>query len=85
MPLICSSKMRVAVGTDVEASCFLGAQIDRNRVLVLFAAAQIYVASRKLCEPSPAVYQLGRGNEPMIEVGKVTPADALYMTPPVTV
>jgi hypothetical protein len=28
------------------------------------------------------VYQLGRGNDPMIEVGNVIPAEALYMTPP---
>jgi hypothetical protein len=27
------------------------------------------------------VYQLGRGSDPMIDVGNVTPADALYMTP----
>jgi hypothetical protein len=25
------------------------------------------------------LYQYGRGSEPMIEVGKVTPADALYI------
>jgi len=28
------------------------------------------------------VYQLGRGSEPMIEVGSIIPADALYMIAP---
>jgi catechol 2,3-dioxygenase-like lactoylglutathione lyase family enzyme len=28
------------------------------------------------------LYQLGRGNDPMIEVGNVTPADALYISLP---
>src|SRR5262245_33813063 len=37
------------------------------------------MASRKLFGPSTAVYQAGRGSEPMIEVGKTTPADALYI------
>src|SRR6516225_5014974 len=37
------------------------------------------MASRKLCEPSAALYQEGRGSDPMIEVGNVTPADALYI------
>src|SRR5262250_2000707 len=37
------------------------------------------MASRKLLVPSVAVYQAGRGSEPMIEVGRVTPADALYI------
>src|SRR5687767_583572 len=37
------------------------------------------IASRKLCDPSTAVYQDGRGSDPMIEVGIVTPADALYI------
>src|SRR5258708_19810421 len=39
------------------------------------------MASRKLFGPSTAVYQAGRGSEPMIEVGRVTPADALYIVP----
>src|SRR5688572_18121257 len=39
------------------------------------------IASRKLCDPSTAVYQDGRGSDPMIEVGIVTPADALYIVP----
>src|ERR1043166_6830940 len=37
------------------------------------------MAARKLFEPSTALYQDGRGSEPMIEVGSTTPADALYM------
>src|ERR1700674_4498618 len=37
------------------------------------------MASRKLFDPGPALYQCGRGGEPMIEVGSVTPADALYI------
>src|SRR5262249_41981361 len=37
------------------------------------------MASRKLLLPSTALYQDGRGSEPMIEVGSMTPADALYM------
>src|SRR4029078_7398677 len=37
------------------------------------------MASRKLREPSTAVYQFGRGSEPMIEVGRAIPADALYI------
>src|SRR5215510_7615342 len=37
------------------------------------------MASRKLFDPSTALYQAGRGSEPMIEVGSVTPADALYI------
>src|SRR3984893_12702253 len=39
------------------------------------------MASRKLFGPSTAVYQAGRGSEPMTEVGRVTPADALYIVP----
>src|ERR1051326_8706343 len=37
------------------------------------------MASRKLFEPSTALYQDGRGSEPMIEVGSTAPADALHM------
>src|SRR5262245_43343810 len=37
------------------------------------------MASRKLFPPSTAVYQAGRGSDPMIEVGRTTPADALYI------
>src|SRR6516165_5577297 len=37
------------------------------------------MASRKLFAPSTAVYQAGRGSEPMIEVGRAIPADALYI------
>src|SRR6476619_3310355 len=40
---------------------------------------ELTMASRKLREPSTAVYQFGRGSEPMIEVGRATPADALYI------
>jgi len=32
--------------------------------------------------PKVAVYQLGRGSEPMISVGSVRFAEALYMVPP---
>jgi len=35
--------------------------------------------SRKLRDPIETVYQLGRGSDPMIDVGNVTPADALNM------
>src|SRR6516162_5323842 len=35
------------------------------------------MASRKLLAPRTAVYQDGRGSEPMIDVGSVFPADAL--------
>src|SRR5215831_10695280 len=35
------------------------------------------MASRKLLPPRTAVYQDGRGSEPMIDVGSVFPADAL--------
>src|SRR5262247_2453611 len=35
------------------------------------------MASRKLLVPRTAVYQDGRGSEPMIDVGSVFPADAL--------
>src|SRR5215475_4483058 len=37
------------------------------------------MASRKLLGPSTAVYQAGRGSEPMMEVGRAIPADALYI------
>jgi tartrate dehydratase beta subunit/fumarate hydratase class I family protein len=37
------------------------------------------MASRKLCLPSTAVYHAGLGSDPMIEVGSMTPADALNM------
>src|SRR5262249_58503448 len=37
------------------------------------------MASRKLFPPSTAVYQAGRGSEPMMEVGRAIPADALYI------
>jgi hypothetical protein len=37
------------------------------------------MASRKLCDPRVAVYQEGRGSDPMMEVGSVIPADALYI------
>ncbi len=33
--------------------------------------------SRKLREPIVAVYQDGRGSEPMIDVGRTTPDEAL--------
>jgi len=35
-------EMRVAIGTDVEAGRLLRAQIDRNRVFVLLAVAQVH-------------------------------------------
>jgi hypothetical protein len=35
--------------------------------------------SRKLRDPIDAVCQAGRGSDPMIEVGNITPADALNM------
>src|SRR5215211_5217672 len=35
------------------------------------------MASRKLLAPRTAVYQDGRGSEPMMDVGRVFPADAL--------
>src|SRR6185437_1456756 len=38
------------------------------------------MASRKLLLPSCTVYQLGRGREPMIDVGRTTLADALNTT-----
>src|SRR4029450_11150513 len=37
------------------------------------------MASRKLLRPNTAVYQAGRGSEPMIEVGSAISADALYI------
>src|SRR5215472_16821546 len=40
---------------------------------------ELTIASRKLLRPSTAVYQAGRGSEPMIEVGRATPTDALYI------
>src|SRR5215468_4135572 len=38
---------------------------------------ELTMASRNVRVPSTAVYQDGRGSEPMIEVGSVFPADAL--------
>src|SRR5579871_3537388 len=38
------------------------------------------IASRKVWVPSVAVYQAGRGNDPMIEVGSITLAEALNMS-----
>src|ERR1044072_4106992 len=40
------------------------------------------IASRKLRRPSTAVYQDGRGSEPMIDVGSTTLAEALYIRIP---
>ena len=37
------------------------------------------MASRKLRAPSTALYQDGRGSEPMIDVGRMTLADPLNM------
>src|SRR2546430_13068203 len=37
------------------------------------------MASRKLLRPNTAVYQAGRGSEPMIEVGSAICAEALYI------
>src|SRR5688572_20624639 len=37
------------------------------------------MASRKLFAPSTALYQDGRGSEPMIDVGRMTLADPLSM------
>src|SRR2546430_15378902 len=37
------------------------------------------MASRKLLRPNTAVYQAGRGSEPMIEVGSAISAEALYI------
>src|SRR3954453_11562870 len=40
---------------------------------------ELTMASRKLWVPRAAVYQEGRGSEPMMEVGSTTSAEALYM------
>src|SRR5262245_10357790 len=40
------------------------------------------MASRKLLPPSTALYQDGRGSDPMIDVGSMTPADALNIASP---
>jgi hypothetical protein len=37
------------------------------------------MAARKLRDPNAALYQDGRGKDPMIEVGNTTSADALYI------
>jgi hypothetical protein len=39
------------------------------------------MASRKLLAPRTAVYQDGRGNEPMMDVGSIFPAEALNISP----
>ncbi len=74
--------MRVAVGDDVEPGGFLRAQEDRDRVLVLLAVARMDHGFEEALGPQHPVYQAGRGSEPMIEVGSVTPADALYISVP---
>src|SRR5262245_17970436 len=40
---------------------------------------ELTIASRKLCVPNAAVYQDGRGSEPLMEVGNTTAAEALYI------
>src|SRR5579872_3012959 len=40
---------------------------------------ELTIASRKVCVPIVAVYQDGRGSDPMIEVGSITLAEALNM------
>ncbi len=71
--------MRVAVGADVEPGGFLRAQEDRDRVLVLLAVARIDHGFEEALGPNTAVYQAGRGSEPMIEVGSIVLAEALYI------
>ncbi len=75
-------EMRVAIGDDIEPGGLLRAQIDRDRILVLLAPAQIHHRFEKLEAPRLAVHQEGRGNDPMIEVGKVRPADPLNIFSP---
>ena len=73
--------MRVAVGDDVEAGGFLRAQEARHRVLVLLAVARVHHRFEEAASmPSTAVYQDGRGSEPMIEVWQscdISPASTL--------
>ena len=40
---------------------------------------ELTIDFRKVRSPSVALYQAGRGNEPMIDVGSMVPAEALYM------
>src|SRR5262245_43726167 len=40
---------------------------------------ELTLTSRKPFGPCTAVYQAGRGSEPMMEVGRAIPADALYI------
>jgi hypothetical protein len=46
-------EMRIAVGDDVETRDLLSPQIDRNRVLVLLAVAQVHHRFEKALRPEP--------------------------------
>ena len=60
----------VAVGDDVEAGHFLFAQIDRQRIDVLLAEPADHHRVEERLQPRFSVYQLGRGNDPVIVVGR---------------
>jgi hypothetical protein len=44
-------EVRVAVGDDIETRGLLNAQVDRNRVLVLLAVAQVHHSFKKALRP----------------------------------
>ena len=72
--------VRIAVGDDVEAGDLLRAQEARHRVLVLLAVARVHHGFEEALRcRAPRCTSTGRGSEPMIEVGSVTLADALYI------
>ena len=80
-------EMRVAVGADVEPGDFLRVQIDRDRVDVLLAEAGVDHRVEEAARAQIAVYQLGRGSEPMIEVGSMMSlvARSISRSPPGTI
>ena len=69
----------IAVGHDVEPGHFLLAQIDRQRVDILLAEPRDHHRIEERPVPRFSVYQLGRGSEPVIVVGRIFPAVALSM------
>ena len=72
----------IPVGADIQAGDFLRPQEAGDCVLVLLAEARIGHCFEKALRTQSALYQDGRGNDPMIEVGSTRSADALYILMP---
>jgi hypothetical protein len=74
--------MRIAVGHDVEAGDLLRAQETRDRVFILFAVTRVDHRLEETAIAEHGGVPGRRGSEPMIDVGSITLAEALYTAYP---